>query len=187
MVADIHQFEVHQFTCLQDNFGLLLHDPTTGATAAIDAPEAAPILSALAQKGWTLTHILLTHHHNDHIGGVEQLRAQYPDVRVSAPLADKSRIPGVDQYLREGDIITVGSIRLAIIETPGHTAGHIVYHAPGERLLFAGDTLFALGCGRAFEAPAQVLYQSVMKLADLAPETQIYCGHEYTQSNGRSH
>jgi len=185
MVADNHQFEVHQFTCLQDNFGVLLHDRATGATAAIDAPEAAPILSALAQKGWTLTNILLTHHHNDHIGGVAQLRAQYPDVRVSAPLADKSRIPGVDHYVHEGDIVAVGSIRLAVIETPGHTSGHIVYHAQNEALLFAGDTLFALGCGRAFEVPAQVLYQSVMKLADLAPETQIYCGHEYTQSNGR--
>lgn len=176
---------VHQFTCLQDNYGVLLHDPATGATASIDAPEAAPILAALAQKGWTLTHILVTHHHNDHIGGIAALRAQFPNVRVSAPLADSSRIPGADQYVREGDLVRVGSIELEVIETPGHTSGHIVYHAPAERLLFAGDTLFALGCGRAFEAPAQVLYQSVMKLADLPPETQIYCGHEYTQSNGR--
>lgn len=180
MVADIHQF-----TCLQDNYGVLLRDRETGAVASIDAPEAAPILAALAQKGWNLTHILVTHHHNDHIGGIAELRAQYPGVRVIAPLADRSRIPGADQYVREGDVATVGSIQLEVIETPGHTSGHIAYHAPHERLLFAGDTLFALGCGRAFEAPAQVLYQSVMKLADLAPETQIYCGHEYTQSNGR--
>lgn len=177
--------KIHQFTCLQDNFGVLLHDPATGATASIDAPEAAPILAALAQKGWALTHILVTHHHDDHIGAIAQLRAQFRDVRVTAPLADSSRIPGADHYVREGDRVSVGSIGLEVIETPGHTSGHIVYHAPEERLLFAGDTLFALGCGRAFEAPAQVLYQSVMKLADLPPETQIYCGHEYTQSNGR--
>ena len=177
--------EIHQFTCLQDNYGVLLHDPVTGATASIDAPEAAPVLAALAQKGWTLTDILVTHHHKDHIGGIEELRAQWPNVRVTAPLADASRIPGADFYVREGESVDVGSIRLEVIETPGHTSGHIVYHSPGQALLFAGDTLFALGCGRAFEAPAQVLYQSVMKLAILPPETRIYCGHEYTQSNGR--
>ena len=177
--------DIHQVTCLQDNYGVLLHDPATGATASIDAPEGGPVLAALAHMGWTLTDILVTHHHKDHIGGIDELRAQWPDVRVTAPLADSSRIPGADRYVREGESVDVGSIRLEVIETPGHTSGHIVYHAPGEALLFAGDTLFALGCGRAFEAPAQVLYQSVMKLAILPPETQIYCGHEYTQANGR--
>ncbi len=175
----------HQFLCLEDNYGVLAHDPSTGATASIDAPEAGPILAALKEKGWTLTHILVTHHHNDHIGGVEDLRAKYPSVRVVAPAADSARIPGADLYVNEGDEVRIGALRAIVIATPGHTSGHIVYHFPDEAALFAGDTLFAMGCGRAFEAPGQVLYESVMKLAHLPDETQVYCGHEYTQSNGR--
>ena len=176
---------VHQFTCLEDNFGLLVHDPSTGATASIDAPEAGPVLQALAEKGWTLTHILVTHHHGDHIGGVDEVRARFPDAKIVGPAPDRARVPGADVYVGEGDEITVGSLSARIIETPGHTSGHIVYHFPQEKLLFAGDTLFAMGCGRAFEKPAQILYDSVMKLAALPGDTQVYCGHEYTLSNGR--
>ncbi len=177
--------QIHQFPCLQDNYGVLLQDPATGATASIDAPEADPVLRALDQTGWRLTDILVTHHHKDHIGGVAQLRAACPGVRVVAPLADKARIEGADLYVREGERVRVGAIALDVIETPGHTSGHVVYHAPEEALLFAGDTLFAMGCGRAFEAPAQVLWASLRKLAALPPETRVWCGHEYTQANGR--
>ncbi|MDB5572038.1 MAG: Hydroxyacylglutathione hydrolase [Hyphomicrobiales bacterium] len=177
--------QFHQFTCLEDNYGVLAHDPSTGATASIDAPEAGPVLAALKEKGWTLTHVLVTHHHNDHIGGVAELRANYPAVQVVAPAADRARIPGADLYVNEGDEVRVGAMRALVIATPGHTSGHIVYHMPDEKALFAGDTLFAMGCGRAFEAPGQVLYQSVMKLAGLPGDTQVYCGHEYTMSNGR--
>jgi hydroxyacylglutathione hydrolase len=177
--------QLHQFTCLEDNYGVLVHDPATGATASIDAPEAAPVLAALKERGWTLTHILITHHHNDHIGGVAELRARYPAVRVVAPASDRERIAGADLYVNEGDEVRMGLLRAVVIATPGHTSGHIVYHFPEEKVLFAGDTLFAMGCGRAFEAPGQVLYASVMKLAHLPDDTQVYCGHEYTLSNGR--
>ncbi len=176
---------VHQFQCLEDNFGVLMHDPVTGATASIDAPEAGPVLNALSEKGWTLTHILVTHHHKDHIGGIDEVRLRYPDVTIVGPAPDKARVPGADVYVGEGEDVLVGSLRGKVIETPGHTSGHIVYHFAGEKLLFAGDTLFAMGCGRAFERPAQVLYESVTKLAALPDDTQVYCGHEYTLSNGR--
>ena len=176
---------VHQFMCLDDNFGVLMHDSATGATASIDVPEAGPVLNALSEKGWTLTHILVTHHHKDHIGGMDEVRTRFPDVTIIAPAPDKARVPGADVYLAEGEEVAVGSLRGKVIETPGHTSGHIVYHFAKEKLLFAGDTLFAMGCGRAFERPAQVLHDSVMKLAALPDDTEIYCGHEYTLSNGR--
>lgn len=177
--------QVHQFICLSDNFGLLIHDPATGATATIDAPEAAPILAALAEKGWTLTDILVTHHHPDHIQGIPELKAKFPQARVVGAKADAHRIPGLDAQVVEGDEVAVGSGRARVIETPGHTTGHIAYHFGDDALLFAGDTLFALGCGRAFEAPAPVLYGSLEKLAALPEETRVYCGHEYTLSNAK--
>jgi hydroxyacylglutathione hydrolase len=176
---------VHQFTCLEDNYGVLVHDSVSGATASIDAPEGGPLLDALSEKGWTLTDILVTHHHKDHIGGIEEARARFPQARIVAPAPDRARVPGANVYVGEGDEVKVGGLLARVIETPGHTTGHIAYHFPREKLLFAGDTLFAMGCGRAFEAPAQVLYGSVMKLAALPDDTQIYCGHEYTLSNGR--
>jgi len=176
---------VHQFMCLEDNFGVLIHDSSTGATASIDAPEAGPVLAALAEKGWTLSDILVTHHHNDHIGGIAEVLAKFPQARVTAPAKDKARIPGAHVYVEEGESVAVGSLKAQVIETPGHTSGHIVYFFPQDKLLFAGDTLFALGCGRAFEAPAAVLHASVMKLAALPGETQLFCGHEYTLSNAR--
>ena len=177
--------QIHQFMCLDDNFGVLIHDPQTGATASLDAPEAGPILAALEQKGWTLTDILVTHHHNDHIGGIPALREKFPQARIVGPAPDRERVPGADLYVGEGDHIKVGALEANIIETPGHTRGHIVYFFPQDKMLFAGDTLFALGCGRAFEAPGEVLYDSVAKLAALPDDTKLYCGHEYTLSNGK--
>lgn len=181
--------EVHQFLCLSDNFGVLVHDPATGATAAIDAPDGAPCLAALTEKGWTLTDILITHRHGDHIDGVPALRAAFPKARLHIPAAEAARIVETtgpaDALLREGDIVTIGALSARVIETPGHTAGHIVFHFPLEKLLFAGDTLFSLGCGRVFETPMAVMWDSLVKLAALPGETQVYCGHEYTQSNGR--
>lgn len=177
--------KIHQFMCLQDNFGVLVHDPATGATASMDAPEAAPVLAALAETGWTLTHILITHHHNDHIGGVAGVREKFPAARIIAAQADKARIPGADHYVSEGDKVDVGALTARVIETPGHTSGHIVYFFEEDHLLFAGDTLFALGCGRAFEAPPPVLHASLEKLSALPADTKIYCGHEYTLSNAK--
>ena len=177
--------KIHQFMCLEDNFGVLIHDPETGATASMDAPEAAPILAALKQTGWTLTDILVTHHHNDHIGGIAGVKEQFPDARVVGPAPDRERVPGADIYVSENDTVKVGNLSIRVLETPGHTKGHIVYYFEEDKILLAGDTLFALGCGRSFEAPAEILHGSCMKLAALPPETRIYCGHEYTLSNGQ--
>ena len=177
--------QVHQFICLSDNFGLLAHDPDTGATASIDAPDGAAILKALDEKGWTLTDILVTHHHPDHTQGIPALKARFPQARVVGARADEKRIDGLDVKVAEDDEISVGNATARVIETPGHTSGHIVYHFGDDDVLFAGDTLFSLGCGRVFEGTMPVMFHSLMKLAALPEETEIYCGHEYTQSNAR--
>lgn len=176
---------IHQFPCLSDNYGALVHDPVSGSTASIDAPEASAVLAALDGRGWTLTDILLTHHHADHVQGVAGLKARFPDVRVVAPATEADRIGGVDVRVAEGEVVTVGQLRAKVIETPGHTAGHIVYWFEDEDVLFAGDTLFAMGCGRVFETPLDTMYDSLMKLTHLPLETRVYCGHEYTLSNAR--
>ena len=177
--------QVHQFACLQDNFGVLVHDPATGATAAIDVPEAAPVLKALADKGWTLTDILVTHRHADHVQGIPEVKQHFPKARVVAPRGEAERVPMVDEKAGEGDFVKVGKLTAKVIETPGHTIGHIVYWFEDDNLLFAGDTLFSLGCGRVMEAPMAVMWNSLEKLAELPGETQVYCGHEYTLANGK--
>jgi hydroxyacylglutathione hydrolase len=176
---------IYQFMCLSDNFGVLVHDPETGSTAAIDAPDAQPILQALAKKGWELTDILITHHHFDHTQGIAGLKAAFPKARVVGPAREAAKIAGLDLEVGEGDTVKIGSREAMVIEVPGHTSGHIAYWFESEDLLFSGDTLFAMGCGRGFEEPAPVLYRSLMKLAALPAETKIYCGHEYTLSNAR--
>src|ERR1700733_6954614 len=178
-------FEVHQFMCLSDNFGVLIHDGRNGATTAIDAPEAAPILAALAEKNWHLTDILITHHHADHIQGIAGLKAQFPQARVIGPAKEAAKIGALDLAVQEGDTVQVGSLVAMVIEVPGHTLGHVAYWFEEEGLLFAGDSLFPMGCGRAFETPPHVLYHSLMKLAALPGETTIYCGHEYTLGNAK--
>lgn len=175
---------IHQFLIGSDNFGVLIHDTASGATASIDAGEEQPILQALADKGWRLTDILVTHHHDDHIAAVEALRHKL-GARIVAATADKHRISHIDLEVKDGEHFTFGSIDVAVIDTPGHTVGHIAYHLPKEKVLFAGDTLFSLGCGRLFEGSPEHMFNSLQKLAKLPPETSLYCGHEYTLSNGR--
>src|SRR6201993_5497040 len=172
------------FLCLKDNFGVLLHDPTSGATAAIDAPEAAPIEAALKATGWRLTDILVTHHHADHTGGIAELKQRH-GCRVVAPHGEAARIPLVDATVREDDEVQVGSLRGRVLETPGHTAGHISYFFPADELAFVGDTLFSIGCGRVIEGTAEMMWQSLLKLRALPDDTRIYCGHEYTKANIR--
>jgi hydroxyacylglutathione hydrolase len=172
------------FLCLKDNFGVLLHDPASGATAAIDAPEAATVEAALQAKGWRLTDILVTHHHHDHTGGIEELKQRHR-CRIVAPDAEADGIPEVDETVREGDLVRVGSLTGRVIETPGHTAGHISYVFAPEKLVFVGDTLFSIGCGRVIEGTPEMMWQSLLKLRSLPDDTQIYCGHEYTQANIR--
>jgi hydroxyacylglutathione hydrolase len=170
------------FLCLKDNFGVLVHDPATGATAAIDAPEARPVEAALEAAGWRLTDILVTHHHHDHTGGIEELKARHR-CRVVAPDAEADGIPEVDATVREGDRVIVGALEARVIETPGHTAGHISYVFPSEKLAFVGDTLFSIGCGRVIEGTPEMLWQSLLKLRALPDDFRLYCGHEYTASN----
>jgi len=172
------------FMCLKDNFGVLLHDPDTGATAAIDAPEAAPVEAALRATGWKLSDILVTHHHRDHTGGIEELKERY-GCRVVAPDAEADGIPDVDETVRENDTVQVGGLQARVLETPGHTAGHITYFFPADKLCFAGDTLFSIGCGRVIEGNNETMWQSLLKLRALPDDTRVYCGHEYTTANIR--
>jgi hydroxyacylglutathione hydrolase len=176
--------QAHLFLCLKDNYGVLLHDPGSGATAAIDAPEAAPIEAALRSTGWRLSDILVTHHHADHTGGIAELKAHYR-CRVVAPHGEAARIPLVDATVRENDKVRVGALEANVLETPGHTAGHISYVFPADKLAFVGDTLFSIGCGRVIEGTPEMMWQSLLKLRGLPDDTRIYCGHEYTGANIR--
>src|SRR5580698_9503069 len=176
--------ETYLFTCLTDNYGVLLHDPASGATASIDAPEAAPVEAALQKTGWRLTDILVTHHHADHTAGIAELKARHK-CRVVAPRGEAQRIAHVDETVAEGDTVKVGGLQAGVIDTPGHTAGHISYFLPADRLAFVGDTLFSIGCGRVIEGTPEMMWNSLKKLRALPDDTQIYCGHEYTEANIR--
>lgn len=174
--------EIHQFPCLSDNYGVLIHDPATGNTASVDAPDAAPVEAALTEKGWNLTHILTTHHHADHTGGNAALKAKF-GCEIIGPKPESDRIPGLDHAVGEGDTVSFGGHVATVYETPGHTAGHISYLFRNAGVGFVGDTLFALGCGRLFEGTAQQMWASLGKVMKWPPETKLYCGHEYTLSN----
>ena len=176
--------QTNVFLCLTDNYGVLLHDSDRGATAAIDAPEAGPIEAALAATGWRLTDILVTHHHGDHTAGIPELKAHHR-CRVVAPRNEAKRIPEVDETVDEGDDLRVGSLAGRVIDTPGHTAGHISYFFPAEKLAFVGDTLFSIGCGRVIEGNPEMMWNSLLKLRSLPDDTRFYCGHEYTAANIR--
>jgi len=165
----------------EDNYSYLL-DSTHGETAVIDAAHpATPIINALHKK--KLTHILITHHHYDHIDGVPALKSYAPEAQIYAAKADSHRIPNINKALSEGDIIPFGDEELHIIDTPGHTCGHIAYYAPQSKALFCADTLFSLGCGRLFEGTAEQMWQSLEKFKSLPDDTYIYPGHEYTLAN----
>jgi len=176
---------IHMFPCLQDNYGFLVHDPDTGTTATVDTPDAKAILAALDETGWSLNWIMNTHHHFDHAGGNLELKEK-TGCRIVGPRADANRIPGIDIAVGDGDIFELGSRRANVIDTPGHTRGHIVYHFAGDHVAFVGDTLFAMGCGRLFEGTPAQMWRSLSKLVEALPDdTRIYCAHEYTQNNAR--
>jgi hydroxyacylglutathione hydrolase len=175
---------IDQFMCRSDNFCVLMHDEASGQTAIIDAPEETAILAAIARTGWTPNVILTTHHHSDHVEANLALKQRFK-LRIVGPQAEAAKIPGIDETVEEGSRFDFGGRMVNVIETPGHTAGHVSYHLPEDGLVFTGDTLFALGCGRLFERPAAVMFESLKKLAALPRETRVYCGHEYTQSNAR--
>ena len=176
--------ELVTIPCLTDNYAYLIHDAETGQTAVIDVPEAAPILAALDAHQWRLTDILITHHHDDHIQGVEPLRAQ-TGAMVLGAAADAHRLPRLDLALTEADSFSIGREFARIIDVPGHTIGHIAFHFPDSQLVFTADSLMAGGCGRLFEGSPRQMHASLAKLAALPPETLVCSGHEYTTSNLR--
>ena len=176
---------IHQFLCLEDNFGLLLRDEATGAVASVDAPDGEAIAAEAKRIGWPLTHVLLTHHHLDHVEGVPALRQAFPGLKVVGAKADASRLPPLDVAVADGDETALGESVARVIATPGHTTGHLAYYFFEDDAVFVGDTLFSLGCGRIFEGTPSTMHASLERLARLPEETRVYCGHEYTQANGR--
>jgi hydroxyacylglutathione hydrolase len=176
--------QTYIFPCRSDNFGVLVHDPETGATAAIDTPETAAVMGALQETGWQLSEIWITHHHADHVEGLEDVR-RATGAKVLGPAAEADRIGRLDVALADGDTHGFAGREVAVIATPGHTKGHIVYHVPQDELLFAGDTLFVMGCGRLIEDGPDAMWNSLTRLAALPGETRVFCGHEYTLANGR--
>jgi hydroxyacylglutathione hydrolase len=172
----------HQFICRQDNYGVLIHDHQSGATASIDAPDAAAIENELKNKGWHLTHILTTHHHGDHIEGNLALKERF-GCEIIGPAGES--IPGINRKVSGGDGFKFGGREVTVIDTPGHTRGHITYHIAEDSSAFAGDTLFAIGCGRVIEGTMAMMWESLDKLRKLPPDTVVYVGHEYTESNAR--
>ncbi len=172
---------IEQFICRSDNFGVLIHDPDGNVTAAIDAPDADAVREHLVRRRWKLNFILTTHHHADHTDGNLALKEEY-GCRIIGP---EGQIPGRDEIVREGDIFTLGTFEVRVLATPGHTLDHLSYWFPGAGVAFVADTLFAMGCGRIIEGTAPMMWQSLEKLMALPDDTDIYCGHEYTQTNAR--
>ena len=176
--------QIHVFRCLDDNIGALIRDSHTGACAAIDAPEEGPILAALSETGWQLSDILVTHRHGDHVQAVAPLKRR-TGCRVVAPVKAREAVPDADAFVREGDTVRVGDLQAHVWETPGHCLDHIAYWFATDRVLFAGDTLFTLGCGRMLEGTYPEFWASLQRLAALPDEARVYCGHDYTLSNAR--
>ncbi|TNC74694.1 hydroxyacylglutathione hydrolase [Rubellimicrobium roseum] len=168
--------------CLQDNYAFLLHDESTGETALVDAPEAAPIQAELRRRGWQLDTILLTHHHDDHVQAVGALRE---GAEVIGAAADVNRLPPLDQAVTPGEPLVVCGEEVQVLDVPGHTVGHVAYHFPRSRIVFTADSLMALGCGRLFEGTAAQMWDSLKRLRALPPDTTVCSGHEYTQGNAR--
>ncbi|HUO89252.1 MAG TPA: hydroxyacylglutathione hydrolase [Rhizomicrobium sp.] len=168
--------------CLKDNYAYLVHDREAGLTAVVDPSEPDPVTQALARHGWKLTHILNTHHHFDHTGGNLPLKERF-HAKVVGPEKDRDRIPGIDEGVSEAARWHFGQREVPVLEIPAHTRAHIAFVF--DDAVFTGDTMFAMGCGRLFEGTPAMMWTSLSKLMKLPDATKVYCGHEYTQSNGR--
>lgn len=178
------QLEVHQFPCLDDNYGFLVHDPDSGETACIDTPDAQAYLREAGIKGWQISHIWNTHWHPDHAGGNAAIKAA-TGCMVIAPEVDAPKIAAVDRTVKHDEIVRLGDYAAHVIDVGGHTMGHVAYHLPEAGVAFVGDSLFALGCGRMFEGTPPQFWASLSRLKALPVETVLYCAHEYTASNAR--
>jgi hydroxyacylglutathione hydrolase len=175
--------QVHQFPCLSDNYGFLLHDPASGETAAIDTPDGAEYLAQATEKGWRITQIWNTHWHPDHAGGNAAIVAA-TGAKVTAP-AEVEKLSSIDTVVGNGDTVHLGEWEARVIDVSGHTNGHIAYHLADAGIAFVGDSVFALGCGRMFEGEPQQFWNSLDRIRQLPADTLLYCAHEYTQGNAR--
>ncbi len=176
--------EIAVFPALNDNFGYLVRDTGSGRVAAIDAPEEGAILAELEKRGWTLTDILITHHHSDHTDAIAPLKRRF-DAHVIGPRAEAGKIAGLDTLVGGGDTVTLGETVFEVFDVPGHTLGHIAFFSSADKTLFSADALFSLGVGRMFEGDAESMWAGLERLKALPGETKIYCGHEYTLSNAK--
>lgn len=174
---------VHQFPCLSDNYGFLLHNSVTGETAAIDTPDAKEYLKQAAAKGWTITHIWNTHWHPDHAGGNAEIQ-EATGCSITGPAEVEGKFP-IDRIVSHGDFANLGDYRAEVIDVSGHTNGHIAFHIVEAGIAFVGDAVFALGCGRMFEGEPEQFWRSLDRIRRLPTETTLYCAHEYTQSNAK--
>ena len=175
--------QIHQFPCLSDNYGYLIHDPESGETACIDTPDAEVYLREAEAKGWRITQIWNTHWHPDHAGGNEAIKAATGCV-VTAP-AEVEKIAAPDRVVADGDTVSLGGFTAQVIDVSGHTNGHVAFHLPEAGIAFVGDAVFALGCGRMFEGEPKQFWDSLDRIRQFPPETVLYCAHEYTQSNAK--
>ena len=175
--------QFHQFPYMSDNYGVLLHDGEAGITACVDCGDADAVLQALASTGWKLDQIFITHHHADHTAGLDNLKAS-TGAMVIGPGNSSSSLAGIDKSVADGDSFQFGNHQVNVIHTPGHTMDMLNYYLPEANVVFTGDTLFAMGCGRLFEGDAETMFNSLAKIRQLPAETIIYCSHEYTETNG---
>lgn len=180
--SDMSTLQIEQIPVLSDNYIYIIFDPESQACACVDPADSAAVKRFLDKKGWRLTHILNTHHHNDHVGGNLALKQAY-ECEIIGAGHDANRIPGIDRHVTDGEVVPFGSTSCQVINVPGHTSGHIAYWFDKEDALFCGDTLFALGCGRLFEGTPAQMWDSLSKFVNLPDETAVYCAHEYTQAN----
>lgn len=176
--------EIIRIPVLSDNYVWLVHEAESGETMVVDPAVAAPVLAEADMRGWKITQIWNTHWHPDHTGGNAEIKAA-TGCFITGPAAEAERIPTLDVLVKEGDIVSLGTVTAQVLDVPAHTAGHIAYHFATDQAAFVGDTLFAMGCGRLFEGTAEQMYSNMRKLEALGDDTQVYCAHEYTQSNGR--
>ncbi|MEA3049171.1 MAG: hydroxyacylglutathione hydrolase [Sphingomonadales bacterium] len=173
--------EIVPVPVLSDNYVWLVHDADSGETVAVDPSVADPVLAEAEARGWRITQVWNTHWHPDHTGGNDSIR-DATGCTITGP-AEAERVSRMDRIVAGGDRVRIGGIEAELIDIPAHTAGHVAFHLPSERVAFTGDTLFAMGCGRLFEGSAAQMYDNMKRLAALPPETQVYCGHEYTLAN----
>ena len=172
--------EIVQVAILSDNYAWLVHDDASGETIVVDPGDGPPLVHAADARGWTVTGVWNTHWHPDHVAGNSSFEAP-----VTAPAAEAAKIGRVDHPIAEGDIVTIGEHRAQVLRVPGHTQGHLAFYFADDRVIFTGDTLFAMGCGRLFEGTPADMFGNMQRYAAMPDDTVVYCGHEYTQSNGR--